>query len=70
MQNSFEHFKNLVKDDLENLYVDNYRIDAEELKSTKNPNIFYVSGRLNTDKQLFLRCSQKANFNRFNKYQI
>ena len=40
MQNSFEHFKNLVKDDLENLYVDNYRIDAEELKSTKNPNIF------------------------------
>ena len=52
MQNSFEHFKNLVKDDLENLYVDNYRIDAEELKSTKNPNIFYVSGRLNTYKQL------------------
>ncbi|MBT6170937.1 MAG: hypothetical protein HOH98_09355 [Flavobacteriaceae bacterium] len=70
MQNSFEHFKNLVKDDLENLYVDNYRIDAEELKSTKNPNIFYVSGRLNTYKQLFLRCSQKSNFNRFNKYQI
>lgn len=60
MKNSFENFKDLINNSLYD----------RELQSTKNPNIYFIEGRLSAFRKIVLQCAEKSKFNRLNKYSI